>query len=231
MEGIRGRFKDAPWFGMANENKLDITVIGAGGIGSRLVPLLSSLGVGINITLWDDDTVAEENIVSQFFRTTSVGIKKVNEVAYLTGMFLPSISVSGYEMRFTDGYVAPVCIAAVDSMESRKNIFNAWKLRYSNSSKYDAIYIDGRMNAEQYQVFSVTPDNIQRYEDTLFSDDSLEPENCTFKNTGHFGWLIASRITQCLTAFLANVKYQDEIYILPFKVAETGPVFDITIES
>lgn len=236
MSTLRQRFKDAPWFPQTNDktNPFEILLIGAGGIGSRVIPLLLSLGEGIRINVYDGDTVSEENLISQFFTYRTQHYNKVAACSIVSeSLGLKPHYINSRTRNFTeeDNIDTAVVILAVDNMTTRKLVFDKWKERckHASSSKYDALLIDGRMNAEQYQVFYVTPDKIPFYEETLFSDDALPPEACTYKNTGHFGWLIAVRIIQGITAFLTNNPVKEELYYLPFKVSELGPAFDITI--
>ena len=48
-----------------------VLVIGAGGIGSNLIPILSRIGL-YNITVYDPDIVEEKNITYQNFRICEV---------------------------------------------------------------------------------------------------------------------------------------------------------------
>lgn len=230
MTELRTRFKGAPWFKQTDEVGAFITIVGVGGIGSRVVLLLHSLGKKIQTELYDAEYIGEENIVSQFFDTQSVGRPKVTQVRNIVDQFVgPHSLIIPHILRFEEGYyAAPITIAAVDNMKARQDIFSSWVNSHKTSK--NALFLDGRMNAEQYQVFAVTPDRIEEYKKTLFSDEEIPDEPCTYKNTGHFGWLIAVRLTQMVTAFLANKETGDEIYVLPFKVSEVGPVFNINIE-
>ena len=54
-----------------------IMIIGAGGIGSFLIPLLSKVGTDrYTITVYDPDIVEEKNLTYQNFRKTEIGNNK-----------------------------------------------------------------------------------------------------------------------------------------------------------
>ena len=54
-----------------------VMIIGAGGIGSNLIPILSRIGT-YDITVYDPDTIEEKNITYQNFKIGEVGMKKAN---------------------------------------------------------------------------------------------------------------------------------------------------------
>ena len=128
----------------------------------------------------------------------------------------------------------PIMISCFDNMEARKQMFAAWKedvstCREENKHKY--IFIDGRLNAEQYQVFVVTPDRIEDYEKYLFDDSEIPDDGaCSYRQTSHFAAMIAARMTQCLTNFFAN-QVAPDTYELPFLIEEAGPSFYINIKE
>lgn len=47
------------------------------------------------------------------------------------------------------------------------------------------IFIDGRLTAEQMQIFCVTPKYISKYKEHLFDDSEVEDAPCTMKQTSH----------------------------------------------
>ena len=90
----------------------------------------------------------------------------------------------------------------------------------------ESIFIDGRLNAEQFQVYYVTLENCIEYEKNhLFDDKEVEDTNCSYKQTTHFAAAIAAKMIQGFTAFL------DETYELPFRYEEIGPLFLTDIKN
>jgi len=62
-----------------NKDKRNIMIIGVGGIGSYLAPLLKRVGV-YSMFLADPDIVEEKNLLYQNFHKITVGEKKVNSL-------------------------------------------------------------------------------------------------------------------------------------------------------
>lgn len=86
------------------------------------------------------------------------------------------------------------------------------------------------MSAEFIQVFFITPSRADWYEQNhLFSDEEVRDEVCSFKATSHFGAMVAARMVQGFTAFLANSKMNDDVYDLPVMLSENGPLFETTV--
>ena len=216
----RSRFRDASWFEKVDKFVIPIIVGGAGGIGSWLTLFLSRMLPPTSyIILYDFDKVEEVNMAGQLFRTQDIGKLKVNAMRDIVRDF------SGYE-RITmqpdrydlESLKSPVMFSCFDNMVARKDMFENW-LQEAESYP-DSIFIDGRLNAEQFQVFYVTLDNALKYKNNhLFNDSEVEDVNCSYKQTTHFAAAIAAKMVQGFTAFL------DSTYELPFKYEEIGPLF------
>ena len=153
-----------------------VTIVGAGGIGSPVALALAKMGCR-KITLYDPDVVEAHNLPNQFYRLRDVGRAKVDALAELLGEFASS------EIRAVPETVAGqplrgVVISGVDSMASRERI---WR----ESVRWRAavpLYIDARMGAQVGRVLTVRPvdpDDVRRYEATLFSDEDSSEEPCT----------------------------------------------------
>ena len=158
-------------------------------------------------------------MAGQLFRTQDIGKLKVTAIKEIVKDF------SGYE-RITvqpdrydpEALRSPVMFSCFDNMVARKDMFENW---LQEAEKYpDSIFIDGRLNAEQFQVFYVTLENALQYKNKyLFSDDEVDDTNCSYKQTTHFAAAIAAKMVQGFTGFL------DPSYELPFKYEEIGPLF------
>ena len=103
-----------------------IHVAGCGGLGSRLVPLLTQfLGVrqsSADLTLWDFDTVENKNLERQNFLPRDVGYYKSTVLATRYSQLYPNLCSK--EVGFNINSVQPwsVVFLALDSMEARKGI-------------------------------------------------------------------------------------------------------------
>ena len=105
-----------------------IHVAGCGGLGSRLVPLLTQfLGVrqsSADLTLWDFDTVETKNLERQNFIPRDVGYYKSTVLATRYAQLYPNLCSK--EVGFNINSVQPwsVVFLALDSMEARKEIIS-----------------------------------------------------------------------------------------------------------
>jgi hypothetical protein len=92
--------------------------------------------------------------------------------------------------------------SAFDNMDARKLMFSQWKRVNSE----DKIFIDGRLLAEQLQIFCVTSDKAELYEkEHLFDSSEAIEAPCTFKQTSHTAAMIASHMTGFFTNHLSNL--------------------------
>ncbi|GAB3605616.1 adenylyltransferase/sulfurtransferase MoeZ [Conyzicola nivalis] len=93
-----------PGFGLAAQRSLAATrvlVIGAGGLGSTVIPALTAAGVG-TIGIVDDDTVELSNLHRQYIHgTADVGIPKVVSAANRAHAINPASKVIAIETRLT----------------------------------------------------------------------------------------------------------------------------------
>lgn len=151
-----------------------VTVIGAGGIGSPAVLGLAKMGVK-DIKVYDPDTVELHNIPNQFYRLDDVGSPKITALASIIKAYAGT-DIEAVQGRFA-GHPSGIVISAVDSMDSRKEIWDL--IKYKTSIP---LYIDARMGAEVGIVHTLRPTSpidVAWYEGTLFSDEDSVPEPCT----------------------------------------------------
>jgi molybdopterin/thiamine biosynthesis adenylyltransferase len=89
--------------GLAAQRKLKDTralVIGAGGLGATILPLLASAGIG-EIILFDGDAVEQSNLGRQFlFRERDIGKNKAVVAAEFLRDLNPHIGVTPFEHNF-----------------------------------------------------------------------------------------------------------------------------------
>lgn len=212
------RFKDAEWLPKNNEAVL---VGGAGGIGSWVTFFLTK--IGFNVYLYDFDTVEEHNLGGQLFKQNAVGKTKVEAVKEVVQQFC-GVEISGFIEKITE--TSPghyFCISAFDNMEARKTMFNTWK-KFAILYPEKAIFIDGRLELESFQVFCVTPDRIEEYESHLFSDSAIEEAACTLKQTSHTAAMIATTMTAFLTNHIANLNLEIKLRDIPFFYEFVSPM-------
>ncbi len=160
---------------MARLADLQVTLIGAGSIGSTTALWLSKMGIQ-HLQVFDADKVEEHNWSNQMFRQADIGKFKVDALAEVLKE-LADADVESHIERYTDQPLSEVVISGVDSMESRKTI---WKVVRLNPDV--KLYLDARMGLETLVVYAVHPqirEERQAYVKSLHSDESATQEPCT----------------------------------------------------
>lgn len=93
-----------PQVGGVGQRKLtaaSVAVVGAGGVGSAVIPLLAGAGIG-RLTIIDDDVVDRTNLQRQpIFRDDQVGESKAELAAAFVRNLNPHVEVSGIHERLT----------------------------------------------------------------------------------------------------------------------------------
>jgi molybdopterin/thiamine biosynthesis adenylyltransferase len=222
----QARFKDAPWFPREGEI---VMIGGAGGIGSWLTYFLTK--IGFRAYLYDFDTVEVHNLGGQLFRQTDINKPKVLAVEKIVQDFCGG-HINTFNEAVTEGTPGHYyTFSAFDNMAARRALFNSWKRTWSITPEgVTPIFIDGRLEIEQLQIFCVTPDNALKYEEYhLFHDSQVEEISCTMKQTSHTAAMISSIMSGFFTNHITNV-YEGEIirevpfyheYVVPMNFTNT----------
>lgn len=223
----KSRFSDAPWFNKAHSS--EVIIGGIGNIGSWVSLFLARQGVSLNI--YDYDNVDEVNLASQLYDLSSIGTPKIDALQKTLNSF---VEYDYSQQKFTpmgkltedNCVIDKYCFSCFDNMEARKTLFEKWTALYKDSK--DAVFIDGRLLAEFGQVFIVTPDRIENYKKTLFSDNDIAKENCAYKGTTHCSAMIASLMVSAFNNFLVNL--DNDVRELPFNIDFQLPLFNFEIK-
>jgi len=160
---------------MAKLANLQVTLIGAGSIGSTTALWLSKMGVQ-HLRIFDADTVEQHNWSNQMFRATDIGKPKADALCDVLEQF-GTTRPTAYIENYVDQPLTEVVISGVDSMESRKTI---WKSVRSNPDA--KLYLDARMGLETLVVYAVHPkvrEERQAYVQSLYDDTEAHQEPCT----------------------------------------------------
>lgn len=220
MNLLFNRFKDADWFGTNQE----ILLVGLGGIGKGTAEQLCLLGH--NLYIYETDAVEEHNCIPQGYYKDQVGLTKIKAFSdniQRYGLSLPEFMIGNYD---ESSMAAPIMISCVDNMKCRFDMFNNWKKQEDRQ-----LFIDGRMLAEYFEVFTVTPDNQDLYEEYLFSDADVPTMNCTYQQTRFCASGIQLVILQQFNNWLSNKSYEIDARSLPFKIVYNGMLTDLTHDS
>lgn len=201
------RFSSAIWYEKVKEK--DITLAGCGGIGSYVGFLLGRMKPA-RLVLYDNDTVEVANLSGQLFDGRFIGSYKVDALRTMINEYSYCFTIYTIHERYTQhSGVSPIMICGFDNMEARKVFFKKWEaaaLDSTDAGKY--LFIDGRLAAEEFQVFAITGDNraaMRKYEEEyLFSDEEAEETLCSYKQTSYMANMIASVMVNIFTNFCAN---------------------------
>lgn len=154
-----------------------ITVIGVGAIGRQVALQLAAMGAP-RIHLVDHDTVEAVNLAPQSYFPGDLGQLKVEATAALIRLINPQCQLQLVPERFRrSGYSGNVVFMCVDSIETRKHIFECIGRRTE-------FLCDGRMSAEVLRVLSVYDQATrEHYPATLFAASEAHQGSCTARST------------------------------------------------
>lgn len=202
------RFNSAIWFDKTR--KQDVTIAGLGGIGSYVVFMLSRLDVN-TMTLYDPDIVERVNLSGQLYNSNQIGDYKVDAAADMIANYSNYYSfVAEHEKLDENSMISKVTICGFDNMKARKDAFRNWTnfvARLPEEERGECLFIDGRLAAEELQVFCIKGDDTdgeRRYEPYLFSDSQAAPTVCSYKQTTFMANMIGSIIVNLFINFVAN---------------------------
>ena len=211
MERENLRFQGLDWY--SQDNAPVVVVGGAGGIGSWLSFFL--VRANFNVTLADFDTVEEHNIGGQLFKRSQIGRYKAEAVGRNVSEFSAN-TINAQIVKITEETAThEFMFSAFDNMDARRAMFKVWKRSWNSMNR--PIFIDGRLNAEQFQIFCVTPENADVYERIhLFNDSEVEDAPCSAQQTTHTAAMIAGHMVGLFTNHITNINLREEVREIPF---------------
>lgn len=223
------RFQGAAWF--EKIKTLNIAIIGSGGIGSYTSFLISRVQPE-HIYLFDFDNVDHSNLSGQLFCSNDVGSSKVVAMSNFIKSYSKYHNISTFGRFYRHTYIenCDIIIGALDNMEVRKNVFENWKA----NGKEDSLLIDGRLNAEEFQIFSMLKNNKEAQEnyakEWLFSSEEADVTTCSYKQTSFMANMIGTMITNIVVNYAYNSHFGMPIRTIPYKMYYSGPSMDFKID-
>jgi hypothetical protein len=207
------RTKELDWLrqlGVIPPEKLQfpITLVGAGGIGSPCAIALAKMGCS-NLTIWDFDTVEEHNIANQLYPIDAVGKLKVEALSAVVegfGGLRPQVVPKAFA---AEERVSGVVCACVDTMEARRQIWQAVRFKPAVS-----LYLDARVAGEIGVLYTVKPCDIHQvrfYEQTLYSDEEALDLPCTERSIIYNGFFVAALMVSQIKKHALDQELHDEI--------------------
>ena len=211
MERENLRFQGLDWY--SQDDAPVVVVGGAGGIGSWLSFFLAR--ANFNVTLSDFDTVEKHNIGGQLFKRSQIGKYKAEAVGRNVSEFSTN-TINAQIVKITEETAThEFMFSAFDNMDARRAMFKVWKRSWNSMNR--PIFIDGRLNAEQFQIFCVTPENADEYERIhLFNDSEVEDAPCSAQQTTHTAAMIAGHMVGFFTNHITNINLREEVREIPF---------------
>lgn len=209
IDETSSRFSSAIWAEAIKEQI--ITLAGVGGIGSYVGFLLSRIKPK-RIILFDPDRVEMGNMSGQLYNEMSVGQHKVNALSDFIMSYSRFYDIYTHSTRYSENSNSSnIMICGFDNMAARRTFYENWirhVRRMPEEERSKALFIDGRLAAEEFQVFCIKGDDdyhMKQYEDKwLFSDEEAEETICSYKQTSHCANMIASVMVNLLVNFIAN---------------------------
>ena len=201
------RFSGAIWHDKIKEKI--ISLAGLGGIGSWLALLLARMQVS-HIRLYDFDFVEEVNMAGQLYCMSDIRRRKTEAIRNTIQSYAKYYNYTSFNSGFTtSSNASDIMICGFDNMVARKLYFHTWKNHLSTHPEPSkCLFIDGRLNAEEFQVLSIKGDDleaIEKYEkDWLFDDREVEEAVCSYKQTTFMSNMIASVMANVFVNFVAN---------------------------
>lgn len=197
------------WFDPA-KYQVPITIVGAGGIGGPTTLALAKLGLQ-KIKVYDFDTVEAHNQPNQIFGEQHL---TKNKAVSLYGICrdLAFDVVDPVPSKFTyRNRPKGIVIGAVDSMDARREIWNA----VVKAGTRVPLYIDGRIGGQVIRVLTVRPSNrkeVKRYEDTLVRRGAVAPMRCTEAGIIDVSFAVAALITRAVRFALVDNERVFDLY-------------------
>lgn len=203
------RFSSAVWYDAVRTKS--ILLAGVGGIGSYVAFLLSRMNPE-SITLYDPDIVETANMSGQLYGKKDVGFNKVDRMGEMMAEYSNYYKTVSIPERFDISCASQdIMICGFDNMEARKVFFHNWLQHVSSmptEERKKCLFIDGRLAAEELQVFCITGDDeyhqIVYEKQHLFSDSEADATVCSYKQTSHCANMIGSLIVNLFVNFVAN---------------------------
>jgi molybdopterin/thiamine biosynthesis adenylyltransferase len=217
------RFSGALWAG----NKLEINIIGCGGIGAILALYLARQGHKLN--LFDFDTFELTNLAGQFATNSNVGLNKAVATKKLVEEFVMKPEIKVFDKAWNPemfdkirGINRNIVINCADSMTVRNDLLKYWLQFQLDKTKRPPnevnIFLDGRMSLTSLEVFAINnTKNAKTYLiDYIFDESTIQELPCNMKATTHCGAIAAGLITSLLNNHTANKLEGVPIYDVPF---------------
>lgn len=183
---------------------------------------LAKMGVS-DLIIYDGDIVSPENLPTQFHRLQDLDRNKVDSLAETIRLFSDDTEVFPCVGRVTPemSLYGTVVISAVDSIQARKDIWEAVK---NGACQW---YLDARMAAEELHLYSVNMDHPEWYEEMISEEDDSQVVDlpCTSKATifcAALGAAILGRTVRKIITGITPPRYYVQNLVTDFLLSIPG---------
>jgi hypothetical protein len=176
---------------------IEATIVGAGRAGSMIALVCGMLGIAVRV--YDADRLGPENQGLQVYHKQDVLRGLVQSIA-------PNTPVRVHETTFEakpDQPRSPIVIVAVDTMETRRRLWNALKDQPGVLRVLDVRL--GRALVQLHDVRPQEPDDVSAYEASLYDDASAAADDCTDAATSHAAAAAAALVGGAVRAFVEGL--------------------------
>lgn len=181
-----------------------ITIIGAGAVGSWVTLALAKMGFE-NLTVYDHDTISIENMNCQFYPIGDIGKPKASTLAQMVHCFT-KVEIQAHCKPYEKGRFPGIVISAVDSMAVRRLI---WEEHQGKSFGTRAV-IDPRMGAENALLYVMNPmsdADALSYGKSLYADSDAVQERCTAKATIYTANMLSGLVCKAVKDLVTRPDY------------------------
>lgn len=198
-----------------------VAVIGCGAVGRQAAIQLASMGIG-RLTLVDFDVVSAENLGPQGWMPNQIGSSKVLALGEDLLRLNPEARVVRVSAKFDPLEIKeiPLVLSCVDSMEVRKEIFEAATADLLTLK----LFAEARMTAENCIAnFVYDTASAARWLKGWYPTSEGWQEGCTTKSTIYCASMAASMLVAGVSKALRG-------HLLPWSASYNLPAFDGTVE-
>tara|TARA_R100000808_G_C2155533_1_gene168458 strand:- start:22903 stop:23565 length:663 start_codon:yes stop_codon:yes gene_type:complete len=194
---------------VSNFNEYTYHILGCGAIGSSTATQLVRMGAN-KLHLYDFDKVSIENVGVSMYDTGSVRLEKTKALSIILKQINPEIEVQIHNEKFKHYYPElkrNVVVLGFDNMEYRLQAVKE-VCKFKNCD----FLIDGRMGAEQFQMYTFINPTVKKYEKCWYSDDKGDPEPCNAKATSYCSNMAGSFICNSIRKLITKQPYNPTVF-------------------
>ena len=196
------------------QKRINVSVIGVGALGSRIVRHLGQLGVPSQV--FDPDVVEEVNVANQAYGLDDVGKPKVAALAEMVRR-TTGIELTQHQRRFEGGEtLRGVVFVATDDMDRSR--IPIWQ-RSVKLKVGVPVLIECRMGMQDGRIYAVNPRDpahIREYEKTLYrNEEAADRTRLTCSRTVSVGptaeYIASIAVWQFIRWFAIEQGYDDRL--------------------